>query len=63
MDEQSIRFRGITSPAITIQKWIDTTEDHAVIFYDLYINGEYQFRYTELSELLERIYFLVGGLS
>ena len=46
------RFIGSTSPNISVTKWHDIEE--GVFFYDLYVNGKIEGRFT-LSELMKKI--------
>ena len=46
------RFFGGTAPVITITKWHDVQEHQ--MFYDLYLNGHVDGRYS-LEELLKKI--------
>ena len=46
------RFIGGTSPNISVTKWHDIEE--GVFFYDLYLNGKIEGRFT-LSELMKKI--------
>ena len=46
------RFIGATSPVITFTKWHDT--ENKIIYYDLYLNGKVDGRYT-LTEFQKRM--------
>lgn len=46
------RFIGVTSPVITFTKWHDT--ENKIIYYDLYLNGKVDGRYT-LTEFQKRM--------
>lgn len=41
------RFIGATSPVITFTKWHDT--ENNIVYYDLYLNGKVDGRYTLLE--------------
>lgn len=45
--KKNTRFIGAASPVITFTKWHDT-ENH-IVYYDLYINGKVDGRYTLLE--------------
>lgn len=58
---KSLNFQGFSSPIISFTKWVDPVTNR--VFYDLYINLQYESRYDSWEDLSNRIELISRGLG
>lgn len=58
---KSLNFHGFSSPIISFTKWVDPVTNR--VFYDLYINLQYESRYDSWEDLSNRIELISRGLG
>lgn len=61
LETNQIQFQGFSSPVISFTKWIDSKNDK--VFYDLYINLQYDCRYDSFEDMIKRIELISKGLG
>ena len=57
--KEEVRFSSYTSPMIQVVKYIDKDSSEGNPFYDLYINGKREQRFSDCSSLLYRLELII----
>ena len=60
-EKNQLQFQGFSSPIISFTKWLDNKSER--VFYDLYINLQYDSRLDSFEDLAKRIELISKGLG